>query len=213
MSTLCDYMDYSSLGSSVHGISQARMMEWVAIAVSRGSSWPRNWTWVSYISSTGRWVFYHCATGKSLLYYIRRSNWKTIYMCVCVCVCMIGWMLIFSIQKLNVSGLWLRGKREFIITSMSPCVQVAKGVLWGWRGCVWVPGDLDVRHCMQGRCCRHLEMILAWVCAVHWGWCPYMWPRVTQGTWQWWSREESSATAMAQTDSAGTRPQRVAGWS
>ena len=42
--TLCDPVDYSPPGSSVHGISQARILEWVAIAFSRGSSWPRDWT-------------------------------------------------------------------------------------------------------------------------------------------------------------------------
>ena len=36
--TLCDPMDYSALSSSVHGILQARILEWVAIGFSRGSS-------------------------------------------------------------------------------------------------------------------------------------------------------------------------------
>ena len=36
--TLCDFMDYSPPGSSVHGILQARILEWVAIPFSRGSS-------------------------------------------------------------------------------------------------------------------------------------------------------------------------------
>ena len=40
--TLCDPMDYSTLGSTVHRISQARILEWVAISSSRGSSWPRD---------------------------------------------------------------------------------------------------------------------------------------------------------------------------
>ena len=40
--TLCDPMDYSLLGSSVHGVSQARILEQVAISFSRGSSRPRN---------------------------------------------------------------------------------------------------------------------------------------------------------------------------
>jgi len=40
--TLCDPMDYSLPGSSVHGILQARILEWVAISFSRGSSQPRN---------------------------------------------------------------------------------------------------------------------------------------------------------------------------
>ena len=48
--TLCNPIDCSPPGSSVHGISQARILEWVAIPFSRGSSWPRNWTCVSCIA-------------------------------------------------------------------------------------------------------------------------------------------------------------------
>ena len=43
-------MDCSLPGSSVYGIFQARVLEWVAIFFSRGSSWPRNWTWVACIA-------------------------------------------------------------------------------------------------------------------------------------------------------------------
>ena len=48
--TLCDPMDCSLSGSSVHGIFQARVLEWVAISFSRGSSRPRNRTRVSCIA-------------------------------------------------------------------------------------------------------------------------------------------------------------------
>ena len=48
--TLCDPMDCSPPGSSVHGILLARILEWVAIPCSRGSSPPRNGTWVSCIA-------------------------------------------------------------------------------------------------------------------------------------------------------------------
>ena len=44
---LCDPMDCSPLGSSVHEIFQARILEWVAISFSRVSSQPRDWTRVS----------------------------------------------------------------------------------------------------------------------------------------------------------------------
>ena len=44
-----DPMDYSLPGSSVHGIFQARVLEWVAISFSRGSSRPRDRTQVSHI--------------------------------------------------------------------------------------------------------------------------------------------------------------------
>ena len=43
--TLCSPMDCSPLGSSVHGILQARILEWIATSFSRGSSQPRNRTW------------------------------------------------------------------------------------------------------------------------------------------------------------------------
>ena len=53
---LCGPM--SLLGSSVHGILQARILEWVAMPSSRGSSRPRDRTHVSYVSCIVRWVLY-----------------------------------------------------------------------------------------------------------------------------------------------------------
>ena len=50
MSNSWDPIDCSRPESSVHGISQARTLEWVAISSSRGSSRPRNWTHISYIA-------------------------------------------------------------------------------------------------------------------------------------------------------------------
>ena len=50
--TLCDPMDDTPQCSSVYGLLQVIILEWVAISFSRGSSWPRNWTQVSCI--TGR---------------------------------------------------------------------------------------------------------------------------------------------------------------
>ena len=47
--TVCDPMDCKLPGSSIHGIFQARVLEWGAMAFSRGSSWPRDWTQVSHI--------------------------------------------------------------------------------------------------------------------------------------------------------------------
>ena len=57
--TLCNPMDYSLPDSSVHWISQARILEWVAMPSSRVSSPPRDQTHVSYASCIGRWVLYH----------------------------------------------------------------------------------------------------------------------------------------------------------
>ena len=47
--TLCNPMDCSLPGSSVHGILQTGILEWVAISSSRRSSWPRDWTCASCI--------------------------------------------------------------------------------------------------------------------------------------------------------------------
>ena len=57
--TVCNPMDYSPSGSSVHGILQARIVKWVAISSSRGSSRPRDCNHISYVSCIGRWVLYH----------------------------------------------------------------------------------------------------------------------------------------------------------
>ena len=57
--TLFNPIDCSLPGSSVHGILQTRRLERVAMPSSRGSSQPRDWTHVSYVSWLGRQVLYH----------------------------------------------------------------------------------------------------------------------------------------------------------
>ena len=52
--TLCDPMDCSAPGSSVHGIFQAGILEWIAFSFSKGSFPPRNQTHVHYVSCTVR---------------------------------------------------------------------------------------------------------------------------------------------------------------
>ena len=59
---LCNPMDCSPLGSSVHGIFQAKILEQVAKRPSRGSSWPRDRTSVSWISCTGRQILFLCVS-------------------------------------------------------------------------------------------------------------------------------------------------------
>ena len=57
--SLCDRMDCSLPGSSVHGILQARILEWVAMPSFRESSRLRDRTHVSYVSCIDRRVLYH----------------------------------------------------------------------------------------------------------------------------------------------------------
>ena len=56
--TLRDPVDCSLPGSSVHGLLQARILKWVAISFSRGSSQPRHRTRIVYVSCTGRFFFF-----------------------------------------------------------------------------------------------------------------------------------------------------------
>ena len=68
--TVCDSMHCSPPDSSVHRIHQARILQWVAIPFSRGSSWPRDWTWVSCIS--GR--FFTVWAAREALFCNQRSH-------------------------------------------------------------------------------------------------------------------------------------------
>ena len=64
--TLCNPMDCSPPGPSVHGISQTRILEWVAISFARVSSQPRDQTRVSYVSCIGRPLFTTAATWEAM---------------------------------------------------------------------------------------------------------------------------------------------------
>ena len=61
--TLCNPLGCSLIGSPVHGILQARILEWVAISSSKGSFQPRDRTCVSCI---GRRILYRCTTWETL---------------------------------------------------------------------------------------------------------------------------------------------------
>ena len=76
---LCNPMDCDPPGSSVLGILQARILEWVAISFSRGSSQLRYGTHVSYVSCPGRQGLYLCTPwGAPLLPYVSmKKNLKT----------------------------------------------------------------------------------------------------------------------------------------
>jgi len=77
-STLVTPMDCSLPGSSVHGILQAKILEWVAISSSRESSQPRDWTCISCVSCIGRWILYCWATREVPLLNIRRRKKKSL---------------------------------------------------------------------------------------------------------------------------------------
>ena len=76
-STLRDPMvpPRSPPGSSVCGIIQARMLEWVAISSSRGSPWPRDHTLVSCGCCIGRWILYHWAPWEAQKPFTKPLSW------------------------------------------------------------------------------------------------------------------------------------------
>ena len=68
--TLCNSMDCSLPGSSVHGIFQERILEWVTISFSRGSSQPKDWI--------GRWILYFWATREAQPGWGRGKEWMRV---------------------------------------------------------------------------------------------------------------------------------------
>ena len=102
-------MDCSPPDSCVHGISQARVLEWAAISFSRGSSWPKNWSQVSCI--TGRfctdWAMRE-ALGVQISFQISgvfglEKYWEVELLNCMVAVCLIVWRtsILFSIVAIS----------------------------------------------------------------------------------------------------------------
>ena len=118
--TLCDHMDCRSSGSTVHGILQARIAEWIAISFSRGSSRPRDWTLVS------------CITGRLFTNWTTRKPYKSLS------ICMYGENVCFSCSKPQ--------QFEFSSSSAKHCTWGSSGCDicypidfqgWlGWSGCL-----------------------------------------------------------------------------
>ena len=80
---LCDPMNCSPPGSSVHGSLQARTLEWVATPSSRGSSPPKDQTHGSYISYMSRWILYTSTTwegDKAMASHSSTLAWKIPWM-------------------------------------------------------------------------------------------------------------------------------------
>ena len=101
--TLCDPMNCSRPGSSVQGIFQARILEWVAISFSRGSSQLRDWTHVSCVSYVGRQILYHWATTedckKIFLNLFSHFQLRTSQSWLCYLVCWVNQRLVMELLQ------------------------------------------------------------------------------------------------------------------
>ena len=71
----CNPMDCSPPGSTVHGVLLARILEWVAVPFSRGSSQPRDWVHISCVCWIGRQIPYHWATREAPDHYTLLYKW------------------------------------------------------------------------------------------------------------------------------------------
>ena len=91
--TLCDPMHCSPPGSSVDGILQARILEWVAISSCRESFQYRDWTWVSYVSYIGSKLFTTNATWEAPVLYNRSFLVICSILNIVVCIYSQQWTL------------------------------------------------------------------------------------------------------------------------
>ena len=118
------------LGISVHGISQARIQEWVSISSSKGSSRPRDWTRISYVSCIGRQILYCWDTSfvapnvyiSRLSNCARWSNQTTFKM---------GSFVIFSAEICLGRALW--GRKWHVISRYSCLLSPGTLSEWRWR--------------------------------------------------------------------------------
>ena len=105
--TLCDPLDGNPPGSSVHGISQARILGRVAISFSRVSSWSRGWIFIFYMSCLGRQILYHLKWSE--------MKWSEVaQLCPTVCDCMDC-----SLPDSSVRGIFQARILEWVVISLS----------------------------------------------------------------------------------------------
>ena len=131
--TLCDPMDHSLPGSSVHGILQARILDWVAISFSRGSSWPRDRTCISCI---GRLILYSQATQEAPViptWVLFVDVWKSLISSS------------FFLEQPSPTWAWLTPLLDLGLSSS--CVSKGKPSLMPDLGWESSPGHLHILFC------------------------------------------------------------------
>ena len=136
--TLCDPMDCSRPGSSVHRIFQARILEWVAIPSCRRSPWPRDWTHISFVSCIGR-QFLYCW-----------PSWEAVSGTLFHTSCFFFWLLGFSFNMRDFCwGAWtllLCHMGSVVVAQVLSC-PVACGIL------VPQPGIWDLSSWTRNQTC------------------------------------------------------------
>ena len=136
--TLCNPVDCSPPGSSVHGILQARILEWVAILSSRGSSQSRDQTCVSCVFCIGRWIPYHWTTRDAIHTYILYVH--ILYMLYILCTILYIYIYIHSFlgyfPLLFITGYWI----QFFVLFSRTLLFISLFVKLFWTRCLvsWI---------------------------------------------------------------------------
>jgi len=145
--TLSDLMDCNPSGSSVHGVSQ-RILEWDVISFSRGSSWPRDWTWVSCISCIGMRFLYHCATPWVMVHGIAKS-WMQLSNWAPVGIIIIRWMAMCG-TCLSIHSLYHLSPLSVIYYLFLLSFTCPLSIIY----CLSIsPSIFLVSHCCYQQCC------------------------------------------------------------
>ena len=118
--TLYDSMVYSPLGSSVHGILQTRLLEWVAMPSFRGSFWSRDQAHISYETTS--------LTSPALAggYFTTSATWEAPNMCVCVCVCVYKYIYIYTFYISISHYIYLPRKCQFVLSQFNDLLLCKK---------------------------------------------------------------------------------------
>ena len=126
--TLCNPVDCRSPDSSAHGISQARILEWVAISFSRGSSWPRDR------------ILFSCIACRRILYWLSYQGSPPIHRKVLNSLTWVIWfslinnnLLMFSLPEIFLQNFYI------IWLLPSPLVNSSLRVTWDTVSWVWSP--------------------------------------------------------------------------
>ena len=98
-------MDCSLPASSVHGIFQARVLEWIAISFSRGSSRPRDWTPVSHIVDR-RLIVWATKEVLHLIYFSKFKNVHDFYLGTRLGLCFFKYPILFLKITIEKKKLW-----------------------------------------------------------------------------------------------------------
>ena len=107
--TLCDPMDCSPPGSSVHGICQARILVWAAMPSFRESSWSTDWSWVSFVSCIEFFTHWAARKAQVQVYNIIIHNFWRLYSIIVQShnIIIHNFWRLYSIIVQSLSRVWL----------------------------------------------------------------------------------------------------------